>query len=163
MEHISKEAVPQPGSGFEAFNGLIGNALKSLEKLKAKGMGEYGLSGTYTLCLRQLYEATEGLTRTELAHRCGVDRAQITRVIGELIARELVCELGSGSNYRKKCVLTEKGRQVTADVNELVKKIHFFVSGDIPKERLVIFYETLAQICENLKRAEEFFLSDDEG
>ena len=156
VEYVSKGKSQPTQTGFEAFNGLIGNAMKSLEKLKAKGMGEYGLSGTYTLCLRQLYGTPEGMTRTQLSRTCGVDRAQITRVVGELIAKELVLELGSGSNYRKKCVLTEKGREVTAEINELVSRINAFVSGDIPKERLEIFYQTLSEICENLKKAEEF-------
>lgn len=142
-------------TGFEAFSNLIGSAMKSLEKLKAKGMGEFGLSGTHTMCMRQLYEAPSGLTRTELAQRCGVDRAQITRVIGELLATELVQEVGNGSNYRKKCVLTERGRDVAVEVNELVTKVHRFVSGEIPEERLTVFYETLTEICENLKRAED--------
>ena len=149
-----KQAQPIE-TGFESFNGLIGNASKSLEKLKAKGMGEYGLSGTYTLCLRQLYASPDGMTRTQLAHSCGVDRAQITRVIGELIEKELVIELGSGANYRKKCVLSDKGQSLTADINTLVTKINAFVSGNIPTERLNIFYETLNEICENLKKAEE--------
>lgn len=148
-------------TGFEAFNGLIGNAVKSLEKLKARGMEEYGLSGTYTLCLRRLYERTDGLTRTQLSHDCGVDRAQITRVIGELIARELVQEVGNGSNYRKRCVLTERGRAVTAQINQVVTRINEFVSGDIPKERLLIFYETLNEICENLKRAEKMLENEE--
>lgn len=155
MEHTTQKQSQSPQTGFEAFNGLIGNASKSLEKLKAKGMGEYGLSGTYTLCLRQLYASPEGITRTQLAHRCGVDRAQITRVIGELIEKELVAELGNGANYRKKCVLSDKGRALTADINALVTKINTFVSGNISKERLELFYETLNEICENLKKAEE--------
>ena len=143
-------------TGFEAFNGLIGIAMKCLERLKAKGMSEYGLSGTHTLCMRQLFEAPGGMPRTLLAQRCGVDRAQITRVIGELIAKGFVLELENGSNYRKKCVLTEKGREAAMEVNALVNKIQQFVSGNIPPERLDIFYETLTEICENLKKAEDF-------
>ena len=155
MEHTKNETEAQIETGFETFNGLIGNAMKSLEKLKSKGMEEYGLSGTYTLCLRQLYAAPDGMTRTQLAHTCGVDRAQITRVIGELIAKNLVLESDGTSNYRKKCRLTENGREVTAEINKLVAKINRFVSGDIPQERLEIFYETLQEICENLKEAEK--------
>ena len=142
-------------TGFEAFHSSIGSAMKSLEKIKAKGMDDYGLSGTYTMCLRQLYGKPEGMTRTELAQHCCVDRAQITRVIGELLAKELVLEVGSGSNYRKRCVLTEHGRAVTAEINDLVDRILAFVSGDISQERLTIFYETLNEICEKLKLAEE--------
>lgn len=155
------ESAPVLATGFEAFNGLIGNAEKSLEKLKSKGMEEYGLSGTYTLCLRQLYDNDGGWTRTELARRCGVDRAQITRVIGELIAKNLVQEIGCGANYRKKCILTEQGRAVTAEVNETVSRMTRLVSGDIPKERLAVFYETLTEICEKLQQAVELLEKGD--
>lgn len=142
-------------TGFEAFNASIGSAMKSLEKIKARGMDEYGLSGTYTLCLRQLYDCEAGLTRTELSVRCCVDRAQITRVIGDLLDKGLVQEKGNGSNYRKRCVLTEEGRKTTGEINDLVARILNFVSGDIPQERLTIFYETLREICEKLKKAED--------
>ena len=146
----------QPKTGFEAFNGMICYAVKHMERLKAEGMSEYGLSGTHTLCMRQLFQASEGLTRTELAQSCGVDRAQITRVIGELLAKGFVEERGGASNYRKKCALTEKGKEVTADINDRVERIIRFVSGSIPPERLAIFYETLGEICDNLEKAEQY-------
>lgn len=141
--------------GFETFSSMLGSATKSLERLKSKGMEEFGLSGTHTLCLRQLYDTPTGLTRTELAARLSVDRAQITRVIGELLEKGFVSESGYGSGYRKKCILTEKGRTATAEINAIVERINHFVSGDIPPERLSEFYKTLGEICENLKKAEE--------
>lgn len=143
------------GGGFEAFSSMLGSATKSLERLKSKGMEEFGLSGTHTLCLRQLYDASNGLTRTELANRLSVDRAQITRVIGELLEKGFVTESGGGSGYRKKCALTEKGRTATSEINGIVERINRFVSGDISTERLLSFYETLGEICDNLKKAEE--------
>ena len=155
-QKMSERPFDAMETGFEAFNALLGNTIKSLEHLKAKGMGEYGLSGMHTLCIRNLYEAPDGLTRTELSRCCGVDRAQITRVIGELLAKGVVFEKGSGSNYRKKCVLTEEGRKTAGEIDALIKKINSFVSGEIEPERLQIFYETLHEICRNLKRAEEF-------
>jgi DNA-binding MarR family transcriptional regulator len=139
MERSSGETE----TGFEVFSALLGNTMKSLEHLKAKGMGEYGLSGMHTLCLQKLYEFPEGLTRTELSRQCGVDRAQITRVIGELLAKGVVFEVGGRSNYRKKCVLTEAGRTTAAEIYALIQKINSFVSGDIDPARLKIFYETL--------------------
>ena len=157
MDQTMSGCSPKPmETGFEAFSALLGNTMKSLEHLKAKGMGEYGLSGMHTLCMRNLYENPNGLTRTELSKRCGVDRAQITRVIGELLAKGIVFEMGGSSNYRKKCVLTEKGFATASEINLLIQKINSFVSGDIPPERLQVFYETLSEIFENLKRAEEF-------
>ena len=144
------------GGGFESFSALLGAATKSLERLKSKGMEGFGLSGTHTLCLRRLYDAPEGLTRTELSALLSVDRAQITRVIGELLEKGFVEETGRGSGYRKKCMLTEKGRETTAEINAIVDRINRFVSGDIPPERLNSFYDTLEEICENLKKAEIF-------
>ena len=152
MDRIAAEDV-QSG-GFESFSTLLGTATKSLERLKSKGMEGFGLSGTHTLCLRRLYDATEGLTRTELSVLLAVDRAQITRVIGELLEKGFVEETGRGSRYRKKCMLTEKGREATAEINAIVDRINRFVSGDIPPERLKSFYDTLEEICENLKKAE---------
>lgn len=143
------------GVGFETFSAMISNATKSLERLKSKGMGEFGLSGTYTLCLRRLYQYPEGLTRTELACHLAVDRAQITRVIGELLEKGFITETGSGSGYRRKCKLTEKGKETTAEINGIVERINKFVSGDIPPERLESFYETFGEICDNLKKSEE--------
>ena len=142
-------------TGFDTFNNLIGCAMKHIDRLKSKGMNEYGLSGTHTLCLRRLYETEKGLTRTELAQACQVDRAQITRVIGELIAKELVVEDANGSIYRKKCILTPIGREITSEINDLVTKLTFFVSGNIPQEDLNHFYGTLQTICDNLKEAEK--------
>ena len=142
-------------TGFDTFSSLMGGAMKHLERLKLKGMNEYGLSGTHTICLRRLYESENGLTRTELAQACQVDRAQITRVIGYLLSRELVTEKGEGSVYRKKCVLTPEGREITARINDLIAELQSFVSGNIPPEELEIFYKTLHVICDNLKEAEK--------
>ena len=148
-------ARPQTDGGFETFSSMIGGATKSIEKIKNRKMSEYGLTGTHTICMRRLYDSFEGLTRTELAGYCAVDRAQITRVIGELLVKGYVREVGNGSRYRKRCALTERGREVTAEINDLVKRIHSHVSGEIPKEQLAIFYETLERICENLRSAED--------
>ena len=149
-----KTAKPYAEGGFETFSGMIGSAMKSIERIKNRRMSEYGLTGTHTICMRRLFEEPSGLTRTQLSNRCGVDRAQITRVIGELLAKEYVIEVGEGSRYRKKCMLTEQGRAITEEINESVDRIHAHVSGNIQPERLAIFYETLDEICENLRSAE---------
>lgn len=141
--------------GFETFSAMLGSASKSLEKIKSKKMEEFGLSGTHTLCLLQLYECPDGLMRTELANRLGVDRAQITRVVGELLSKGFATEEGRGSGYRKKCRLTEKGEAVSSEIMGTVERINKFVSGDIPPDRLKEFYDIFGEICEKLKSAEE--------
>ena len=142
--------------GFEHFSALIGSTMKSLDRLKSKGMEVYGLSGTHTLCMRLLYDTPEGLTRTQLSNTLSVDRAQVTRIVLEMISEGLLEEEQNGrAGYRKKCKLTPKGREVTSSINEKVDKINYFVSGDIPKDELESFYKTLELICDKLKKAEE--------
>ena len=70
-------------------------------------------------------------------------------------SKGLVTEKGEGSVYRKKCVLTPEGREITARINDLIAELQSFVSGNIPPEELEIFYKTLHVICDNLKEAEK--------
>jgi len=141
---------------FEAFYGLIASSTKSIHKLKSKGMLPFGLTSAHTICMRQLYERPEGVTRTQLANLCIVDKAQITRIIGELTEKGYAIEQRSAhANYRSKLFLTDEGKRVTEEINEIVIRINTFVSGDIPEENIRIFYETFTKICENLKSAED--------
>ncbi len=143
-------------TGLEAFSTLVGSANKSLDRLKLKGMGKYGLAGIHLLCMRQLYNSEEGLTRAELASRLSVDRAQVTRIIGELLLDGFATESAKGTRYRKKCNLTEKGIAAIEDANERVDRIVKFINKDIPPQELEAFYRTLEEICTKLKTAEEY-------
>ena len=140
---------------FTEFSKLIYSASKSLHSLKTLGMESYGLGSTHTFCLRALQGKQEGLTRTELATACLVDKAQISRVVVELTDMGYLMETSKGAGYRKKIVLSEKGKLVAKGIDEKVGLILEYVSGDIPDEEIVQLYRTLDRICENLKRAEE--------
>ena len=130
------------------------SASKSINKLKEKGMAPYGLSSVHTRCIRSLYDYPSGLTRTQIAKNCGVDKAQITRIIGELYEKEYITENSVKAGYKNKIELTEKGRAVAVQINEIILNINNFVSGDIPEEKIKIFYEVFEKICANLKNAE---------
>lgn len=141
---------------LEEFSTLIGSAAKSLQKIKNKGMFPYGLGSAHTSCMRKLYEAPSGVTRAELARLCDVDKAQITRIIADLVEKQYIdSPVGSQSNYRRKIKLTEDGKRVVREINEIVLQMNQFVSGEIPQERIDIFYDTFTQICEGLKKAED--------
>lgn len=138
------------------FNNLIYSASKSLHRLKSMGMKAYDLGSTHTFCLRalSLNMAKDGLTRNELAAACAVDKAQISRIVTELVEMGYVLEASKGKGYRKKIVLTERGAEAARDMDEKITKILDFVSGDIPDAEIEHMYVTLYQICQQLKRAE---------
>jgi DNA-binding MarR family transcriptional regulator len=104
-------------------------------------------------CLLALYEHEEGLTGTELAAVCGVDRAQVSRVAAELTGMGLICEAAPGPRrrYRGALTLTEEGRAAAAEMSDIVDEKLQRVSGDIPREDIAAFYRVLSTIVERLE------------
>ncbi len=157
-----KEMEIENRDRFEDFSNLICAALKSLQKIKNHGMEPYGLGSTHTLCLKRLDSSPEGLTRKELAEACEIDKAQISRLIGELSEKGFVYEESGGRGYRKKIFLTESGKIIAAEIDRKIRKVLKYVSGDIPPEHIAVMYTTLETICKNLRRAEEMPLGNTE-
>ena len=142
---------------FERFGLMLSNASKSLYRLKSRCMAKYGLSSTHTVCLRKLYENSEGLTKSEIADSCDIDKAQITRIMGELIEKNYVVDDSSKKTYNRKFFLTELGRKITDEINGTVEDVVRYVNENIPKEDVEHFYTVFGTINEKLKDSEEYF------
>jgi DNA-binding MarR family transcriptional regulator len=136
---------------------MISNASKTINRLKGKYMSRYGLSGTHTICLRQLFENEAGLTKSEIADCCDIDKAQITRVVNELITKGYAVSDESKRAYNRKFFLTEKGRAIAEEINGIVLRVVEFVSGDIPTAEIESFYAIFERINNKLKDSEEYF------
>lgn len=146
---------------FLDFSNLLYSATKSLHRIKTRGMESYGLGSTHPFCLRALQLHPEGMTRTQLATACSVDKAQISRLVAELVEMDYVVEESKGAGYRKKVFLTDRGRQIAEEIDGKIARVLDYVSGKIPIEDIEQMYDTLQRICENLKRAEEMPLDED--
>ena len=109
---------------FREFSGLVSRAEKALQRVKTENVKDYGLRGVHVSCLLALHERPEGLTATELASVCGVDRAQISRVTAELRGLDLVCEASPGPRrrYRGALELTEEGRAAAAEMANALRR-----------------------------------------
>ena len=142
---------------FIRFSSLLNNAQKSIARIKYKKMDSYGLGSAHTLCMCIMRNYRDGITKTELAVLCGVDKAQISRLIGDLLKKEYVCTTAPNKSYRQKYRLTEEGEQVAAEIEKIVVDINSYVSGDISQKELEIFYSTFEKICQRLISAEEKF------
>ncbi len=142
---------------LEAFMTLITSASRSITKLKSRGMAVYGLGSTHTACVRVLYNAPNGLTRTQLSNKCELDKAQISRIVGELEEKGFVSESPGASSYKKRILLTNHGKRIAEDINRLVLDINTLVSGEIPDEDIETFYRVFGIICKNLKAKEDYF------
>ncbi len=142
---------------FELFDGLIASAGKTLQRIKTDKMKKYGLGSTHTTCLCKLGKAGKwGMTQKELTKQENIDRAQVSRVLRDLEQSGLV-EASGDSTYKRKYCLTEKGKRITEEMNEIILEINRYVSRDIPVEQIVLFYHILQEIDSNLKKAEDKF------
>ena len=146
---------------FDEFYYHASCALKSIQKLKNKAMIPIGLASAHTMCLRHLYAAPDGLTRTRLVHLCDIDKAQVSRIINDLCARGYVIETEDESiNYKKRLKLTPMGKDIAEDINTLVLKVNSYVSKDFTDEEIVNFYRVFDVICERLKESEDIIDSE---
>ena len=151
------------GDRYELFHQMISNSSKTINRMKSRYMSRYGLSGTHTICLRQLFDNQSGLTKSEIADCCDIDKAQITRIIGELMEKGYVGADASKKAYNRKFFLTENGKKITNEINEVVVAINRYVSTDIPIEDIKRFYATFEIINEKLKDYEEDFEKFEKG
>ncbi len=137
---------------FELFDVSISSICKSIQKIKSEKMLPYGLKSSHVLFLVQLNKKADGLTASELSEAGHVDKAQISRIISELMQKGYVIKksLRQGQKYNVKLMLTDAGKKITAEMNEIIAKVLEYVSGSIPSSDLEVFYRTLFKISDNL-------------
>lgn len=143
--------------GFDRFSSLINTISKGLLKLKLTAMREYGLGSAHTACMRILYDSEDGLTQNEISKRSEVDKAQTSRVLGELLEKNFVTASESDKIYNKVYRLTDEGLVIAKDINRRVMEICDFVSGDIPDDEMAAFYYTLEKISNRILESENVF------
>lgn len=147
-------------SRYELFAGLMGQAAKSIQRIKGEKMRAYRLSAAHTTCLCHLDQAQEeGLTQSQLIALEGTDRAQVSRVLGELRQRGYVAVLGQEGRYKNRYVLTDSGKEIALEIRDIILDINRFVSDSIPEQDIQIFYRTLRTITQNLERAAKTYCS----
>jgi len=140
------------GKRYARFCMAVEHMAKTLQKYKNEKLAAFGLRSMHLMFMFQLNQTEEGLTGTELALNCSVDKAFISRVTGELI------ELGyieyrnkTGTKYKNKLILTDKGRDVMEKINTIIDDTITSVTSEITEEQFDIFYTVLGTVDHNLE------------
>ena len=138
---------------YVVFSAHIEKLYKNMQKVKTDRMNRLGLRSTDVSVLIMASRHPNGLTVTELATECGVDKAVVSRAAHILLlqgymtyANNILC------NYRKKIKLTEKGTATVKAISHLAEEAVSEVSQDISQNDLDIFYRTLEKITQNISR-----------
>lgn len=137
-------------SRYITFSISIEQIAKNLQKLKNDRMAAFGLRSVHVTCLVRLGQSKKGMTGADLAETCGVDKSLISRVLGELEAKEYIYYEESNKKYRRKIFLTESGRAVLREVQKLLESAVNDVRGDVTDEELECFYRVLNYFDHNI-------------
>ena len=140
------------GERYVKFCMAVEHMEKALQKYKNEKLAAFGLRSMHLMFLFQLSRAKEGLTGTELATNCSVDKAFISRVTTEMSNLAYVEYLDkTGSRYKNKLVLTEKGRKVMEQISTLIDETIADVTAGISAEQFGTFYDVLDTVNRNLE------------
>lgn len=143
---------------FTAFALNLANIERDLHKIKSKKMAEYGLRATHLMCMIQIFCHEDGLTSTEIARTCAIDKAFVSRITADLVDRKFVMfneKYNDGRKYRQKFVLTEEGMKVMYEINEVVDKVIAKIYDQVSEEEIQHFYKILSVLNNNVMSAIE--------
>jgi DNA-binding MarR family transcriptional regulator len=148
-------------SRFSRFSMYIERISKNIKRIKDSVMEEFGLRSAHVMCLFYLRASENGLTVTELAKACGVNKAFVSRVTSELLEKNYISrEKKSEHAYNVKYILAEKGQKITDRINEKLNDVFKNIDKDITPEKLAVFNEVLAILDRNI---EEFSMEENDG
>lgn len=136
---------------FEKFTLLIDGIHKSINKIKIDTAPYLGVKSVHVFWIYQLALHPDGLTPAEIASVSMVDRSLISREIAALKkSGYVVCEdTGNKRNYNSRITLSDKGRELSDKIKELVINVQSQVDVGITNEELISFYNTLEKLYSN--------------
>ena len=137
---------------FKEFTILISNLNRLIYKIKTEEVAEFDLKSSHVSCLYYIYKE-EALTATELCDICGEDKANISRAVKYLKANGfLVYNSKTEKRYKRKLVLTPKGRVSAERISEKIDGILRIASEGMSDDDRKIMYQSLNLINDNLTK-----------
>lgn len=138
---------------FQTFTVQIAEIGRSIQRIKAEEMKEFGLKGLHVSCLYYIYIQREGITLKELCELCNEDKASVSRSLTQLKKDGyIVSENEEGRRYKSLLKLTDKGAAIGARVKEKIDRVLSEIRTDLDPKEEIIFYKNLRKICENMNR-----------
>ena len=104
--------------------------------------------------LRAIWNADD-VTAQHIVSTLKRDKAQVTRLLNELVARKLVYRLPNPNDKRSKLLkLTDEGNQIFRQIEEIEKVVFEEMVEGISDEDLQIFFKVADQLTENMRKME---------
>ena len=139
---------------FVRFSIATDAIAKALQKYKNDCLAPFGLRSMHLMTLHCLWRNPEGITPRDLARFCGVDKAFISRVTGELTELGYVGRQEDDGRLRRRLTLTERGRGVMQRIDAILAYSIDRITEGVSREQLEIFYGVLERFGGNLRALE---------
>lgn len=137
---------------YERFSLAIGEIERCRHKLTAEEMEKYGLSSPHAVYLNALYQYDEGITAAKLGELILRDKADVSRIVGQMEKKGLVRKEATGGNmYRARIKLTEEGKEAALHVRERAALAVELAGAGLSEEERETFYYALERITANLQ------------
>lgn len=137
---------------YERFSLAIGEIERCRHKLTADEMEKYDLSSPHAVYLNALYQYEEGITAAKLGELILRDKADVSRIIGQMEKKGLVRKEATGSNmYRARIKLTEEGKEAALHVRERAALAVELAGAGLSEAERETFYYALERITANLQ------------
>lgn len=134
---------------FEDFVGLVNALYKEVQRIKTARAERLGLRASDVMGLYHLARAEGPLTSAELARRCEVDRAAMSRSVTRMAAAGFV-SVDEGS-YRAPVSLTEKGVSTFREVEQEIVRVVERAGSTLSDDDRAGMYRSLASVLEELR------------
>ncbi len=139
-------------SRFEQFSFTISNIYRCIQKIEREEMERYGLKGVYAQYLVALARFPQGLTAAKLCEICDLDKAAVSRAVGEMVQRGLLERDNANiSGYRAKLCLTDLGRQAADYVSRRAQQAVEVAGCDLNDADRKVLYAALESISVRLQ------------
>lgn len=138
-------------SKYEHFSLSVSRIHHDIQKIERTQMEQFGLKGPHAQTLLALHRHPEGVTSVQLCEICAKDKAAISRSVGELEEKGMVCrQQFHGSAYRALLKLTPKGEAAAREVSARAVMAVEQAGKGLDDGSREVFYQVLALIADNL-------------
>ena len=137
---------------YEQFSFIVSVINRQIQKIERDEMEKHGYKGAFAQYLMVMRHHPEGVTATQLCELCDKDKAAVSRVVNEMVEKNLVVRSSAKETlYRAKLTLTEEGRLIAEYVAERAMTAVAAVGNELTDEERKMFYSTLDFIAERLQ------------
>lgn len=153
------------GDRFETFILSIDSIHKCINRIKQDIISDTDLKGVHTLWLYELLISPTALTAAQLAAKSNIDRSLVSREVKFLIDSGYL-SLAEGAKqrgYNTRLQLTERGREIAEKIALSALAVQESVGGCISADELLVFYDVLLRISDNLEQLSRDGIADVSG